>query len=317
MKKQHNSGPYKQKSLKQTTIKVTENSPLMNFLQNHFPHQSRTTIKSILVHRQVSIDGRIITRHDHQLQPGQTVTVNWSRAPEEIRYPGLKIIFEDKYLIVIEKEAGMLSIATDKETMKTAYSILSSHVKKNGQKNKIFVVHRLDRETSGIMIFAKNQEVQQKLQERWSETIMERTYVAVAEGSFEKDKGTIINYLYESKALKMYITPDTALGQKAVTHFRVMMKNDSYTLLEINLETGRKNQIRVHMQELGHSIIGDKKYGSTVNPVRRLGLHALIISFIHPESGKIMRFETPVPSIFLKLFRNPKKNPKTTNPDFL
>jgi 23S rRNA pseudouridine1911/1915/1917 synthase len=304
MRNQRNIGSSKQKTQKQTNVKVTESAPLMSFLQLRFPEQSRTTIKSILVHRQVSVDGRITTRHDHALQPGQTVTINWSRVPEEIHYPGLKIIFEDKYLIVIEKEAGMLSIATEKETSKTAYSILSAHVKKSDQENKIFVVHRLDRETSGIMIFAKSQDIQQKLQERWPETIQERTYVAVAEGTFEKEEGTVTHYLFESKALKMHVTKDPAQGQKAITHFRVMKKNESYTLLEINLETGRKNQIRVQMQELGHSIIGDKKYGSVVNPLRRLGLHALILSFLHPETGKTMRFETRVPSNFLNLFSN-------------
>jgi 23S rRNA pseudouridine1911/1915/1917 synthase len=303
MKKQPKSGFNQQKPGKQFDIKVEESSTLLNFLRLRFPEKSRTTIKSILVHRQVSVDERVVTKHDHPLSQGQILTINWLRSPEIIHYPGFKILFEDEYLIVIEKEAGMLSIATDKETEKTAYSLLSSHVKKADPKNKIFVVHRLDRETSGVMLFARSQDVQQKLQEKWTETIMERTYIAVAEGSFEKDDGTITSYLHESKALKMYSGSDPRSGQKAVTHYRVLMKDENFTLLEVNLETGRKNQIRVHMQDLGHSIAGDKKYGSNLNPIHRLGLHAQVISFRHPESGKVMRYETPIPPKFLKLFK--------------
>lgn len=288
---------------KQTIIKINESASLMSFLRKNLTDKSRTSIKSLLLHRQVSVDDKVVTRHDYPLLTGQTVTINWSGTQETANYPGIKILFEDQFLIVIEKEAGMLSIATEKEIEKTAYSLLSRHVKKENPKNKIFVVHRLDRETSGVMLFAKSQEVQRKLQERWAETIMERTYIAVTEGEFEKDEGTITSYLHESKALKMYSASDSHNGQKAVTHFRVLMKNSNYSLLEVNLETGRKNQIRVHMQDLGHSIAGDKKYGAVQNPIKRLGLHARIISFIHPGTGNPMRFETDIPAKFLKLFR--------------
>jgi 23S rRNA pseudouridine1911/1915/1917 synthase len=302
MQQHRKSGSKKRDTPKQTTLQVSEPIEIMNFLQLRFPDKSRTTIKSILTHRQVSVDHKIVTSHDHSLLPGQLVVINWGKVPEEIYYPGLKILFEDEYLIVIDKEAGLLSISTNKETEKTAYSILSDHVKRDGHRNKIFVVHRLDRETSGVMLFAKSKEVQQKLQERWSETIMERTYIAVTEGLFDKDEGTITNFLYESKALKMYSGSDPKIGQKAVTHYRVIMKNENYSMLEVNLETGRKNQIRVHMQDLGHSIIGDKKYGSIQNPIKRIGLHARIISFIHPGNGEALRFETEIPPKFLKLF---------------
>jgi len=236
------------------------------------------------------------------LLPGQDVIITWNRMAEDIHYPGMKILFEDEYLIVIEKEAGLLSISTDKETEKTAYSMLSHHVKKADPKNKIFVVHRLDRETSGVMLFAKSQEIQSLLQEEWKKTIMERTYVAVVEGQFEKEAGTITSWLRESKALIVYSSQDPSTGQKAVTHFKVLKQNNGYALLEINLETGRKNQIRVHMKVIGHSIAGDKKYGATTNPLKRLGLHAQILSFMHPKTGKVVRFETMIPLKFLKLF---------------
>jgi 23S rRNA pseudouridine1911/1915/1917 synthase len=301
------SNPYKvgfgiKDAIKQTHIQVTHPERLLNFLLIHLKDKSRTTIKSILTHRQVSVDHKIITRHDYPLTEGQLVIIAWGRVPEEVRYPGMKILSEDEYLIVIEKEAGLLSIATDKETEKTAYSMLSHHVKKEDPKNKIFVVHRLDRETSGVMLFAKNQEIQALLQEEWKKTIMERTYLAVVEGHLEQEQGTITSWLRESKALIVYSSQDAEKGQKAVTHYKVLKQKNNFALLEVNLETGRKNQIRVHMQDIGHSIVGDKKYGATTNPLKRLGLHAQILSFKHPKTGKVVRFETPIPPKFLKFF---------------
>jgi 23S rRNA pseudouridine1911/1915/1917 synthase len=287
---------------KQTIADVKEPALLLNFLRVHFPDKSRTTIKSLLSHRQVSVDHKIVSRHDYPLTPGQLVQITWTRMPDETRYPGMKILFEDEYLIVIEKEAGLLSIATEKETDKTAYSILSHHVKKANPKNKIFVVHRLDRETSGVMLFAKSPEIQSHLQEEWKQMIMERTYIAMVEGSFEQVKGTITSWLRESKALIVYSSQDSNKGQKAVTHYKVLKQKGGFALLEVNLETGRKNQIRVHMQDIGHSIAGDKKYGAISNPIKRLGLHAGVLSFRHPKTGKVVRFESPIPSSFLKIF---------------
>jgi 23S rRNA pseudouridine1911/1915/1917 synthase len=287
---------------KQTVIQITEPSSLMQFLQLHFKDKSRTTIKSLLTHRQVSVDHKIVTQHDHALHPGQIIIVNWGKTAEEIHYPDMRILFEDEYLIVIEKEAGLLSIATDKEIEKTAYSMLSFHVKKADPRNKIFVVHRLDRETSGVMLFAKSQEIQFLLQEEWKNTILERTYLAVVEGVFEKNHGTITSWLRESKALIVYSSQDPDKGQKSVTHYRVLKQNNSYAMLEINLETGRKNQIRVHMQDIGHSIVGDKKYGAKSSPIGRLGLHAQVLSFRHPKTNKIVKFETQIPPKFSRLF---------------
>ncbi len=274
------------------------------------PDKSRTTIKSLLSHRQVSVNHRFITQFNYELQPGNEVVISRSKIPEVIRYHGLQILFEDPFLIVIEKEAGLLSIATDKEKELTAYSILSDHIKKENQANRIFVVHRLDRETSGVMIFAKSKKIQADLQEVWNETIQERTYLAITEGAVEKSEDTIISYLHESKALIVYSNQNPDRGQKAITHYKVIKKNDDFSMLIVNLETGRKNQIRVHMKDIGHSIIGDKKYGATQNPIRRLGLHAYILSFRHPVTNTVMRFETPVPKAFLKLFdKAPKKKP--------
>lgn len=282
-------------------IKVTQNNILMKFLLENVKGKKRDNFKTLLKDGQVSVDGEIITWFNHPLAVGQVVKISPEKALKTT-YPGINIIFEDQFLIVVEKKAGILSISTEKEKDQTAYSILGKHVKEQDPANKIFVVHRLDRETSGIMIFAKSEEIQAKLQENWNETIIERTYIAVVEKPVEMDKDVITSYLRESKALIVYSSNKPSEGQKAITHYSTIKKNAKYSLLELNLETGRKNQIRVHMQVIGHSIIGDKKYGSTDSPINRLGLHAQVLAFTHPITKEQMRFETPIPKVFLKLF---------------
>jgi len=287
---------------KQTQLIVKDASGLLKFLIAQMPGKSRTTVKSLLAHRQVAIDNHTITHFDYPLEPGQTVTITHGRIAEEIKYRGLRILFEDPYLIVIEKEAGMLSIATAKEKLLTTYSILSTHVKKEDPANRIFVVHRLDRDTSGVMVFAKSEEVQSLMQRAWQEAVIERTYVAVVEGVVENEEGTIRSFLKENKALVMYSTRNPGEGDEAITHYKVLKRNEDFSLLEVKLQTGRKNQIRVHMKDIGHPIAGDKKYGSKQNPLGRTGLHARILSFIHPVTGTEIRYETPVPQRFMTLF---------------
>lgn len=293
-----------QKKQKQEQLTVIESTKLLVYLIEQLRGKSRTTIKSLLAHRQVSVDHHTVTQFDYPLEPGQTVSICYGRVAEEARYKGLRILFEDPWLIIIEKEAGLLSIATAKEKLQTAYSILSGHVKKENPANKIFVIHRLDRDTSGIMVFAKNQEVQSRLQRAWQDSVMERTYVAVTEGEVQNEKGTIRSFLSENKAFVMYSTSKPGEGDEAITHYKLLKRNTHYSLLEVELETGRKNQIRVHMKEMGHPVIGDKKYGSSVNPIGRTGLHARVLAFIHPITGKEIRYETAVPYKFLTLFAN-------------
>ncbi len=192
--------------------------------------------------------------------------------------------------------------STEKQKDNTAYSILSSHVKKQDPRNRIFVVHRLDRETSGLMMFAKSEKIQKLLQESWNATIEERTYLAVVEGYVEKKQDTITSYLVESKALIVYSSKNPEVGQKAVTHYEVLKSNKNFSLLKVNLETGRKNQIRVHAKGMGHSVIGDEKYGAKTDPIKRLGLHAWVLAFKHPTTGKDFRFETEIPAKFTNLF---------------
>ncbi|HCT30189.1 MAG TPA: RNA pseudouridine synthase [Bacteroidales bacterium] len=282
-------------------VKVNQDNTLMKFLLENVKGKNRDNFKTLLNNGQVSVNGEIVTWYNQPVLSGQEVKISWEKQLRKI-YAGVRIIFEDQYVIVIEKDTGVLSISTEKEKYQTAYSILSQHVKEQNPSNKIFVVHRLDRETSGIMIFAKSEDIQAKLQENWNDTIIERTYVAVVEKPVEKDSDIITSYLRESKALIVYSSQNPEHGQQAVTHYRVIKKNAKYSLLAVNLETGRKNQIRVHMQDIKHPVVGDKKYGSIVNPINRLGLHAQVLAFTHPITKEQMRFETSVPSIFLKLF---------------
>ncbi|MBA4854074.1 RluA family pseudouridine synthase [Emticicia sp. BO119] len=285
----------------ETKFVVKEETELLVFLLKNI-NKSRNDVKVLLRDRHIFIDGRTVSQFNHILKPEQVVEVSWKKAPEEQRQKGLSIVFEDQYLVVIEKQEGVLSIATEKQKDNNAYSTLSAYVKRQNPGNRIFIVHRLDRETSGLMIFAKSEKIQKLLQESWNETIEERTYLAVTEGSVEKDKGMITSYLVENRALVVYSSQNPDIGQKAITHYEVLRRSNKYSLVKFNLETGRKNQIRVHAKDLKHPIVGDAKYGATGNPINRLGLHAWVLSFKHPITKENLRFETKVPAKFMKLF---------------
>ncbi len=282
-------------------FKVTQNAELMAFLMAQMPHKSRTNIKSLLTKKQVLVDGKPISQYNHRLVPGQKVEIGGTRISPEQKFREYTILYEDQDVIVIDKQAGLLSMATENEKRATAFSLLSSHVKRQAPENKIFIVHRLDRETSGLMLFAKSEPIKRKLQESWNDTIIDRTYIAVVEGVVEPSEGVITSYLSEDKMFKMHSSPDPEKGQRAVTHYVTLKCNKEYSLLKVNLETGRKNQIRVHMQDLGHPVVGDRKYGAAASPVKRLALHALRLSFVHPSTGKEMTFETKIPRALARL----------------
>jgi 23S rRNA pseudouridine1911/1915/1917 synthase len=285
-----------------TQFKVPEDTELLVFLLTNITNRSRSDIKTLLRDKQIYVDGQPISQFNHSLKPEQVVEVKWKKAPEEQKLRGLSIIFEDQYLIIIEKQAGVLSIATEKQKDNTAYSTLSSYVKKQDPRNRIFVVHRLDRETSGLMMFAKSEKIQKLLQESWNATIEERTYLAVVEGYVEKKQDTITSYLVESKALVVYSSKNPEVGQQAITHYEVLRSNKNFSLLKVNLETGRKNQIRVHAKDIGHSVVGDEKYGAKTDPIKRLGLHAWVLAFKHPITKKDLRFESEIPLKFTNIF---------------
>jgi 23S rRNA pseudouridine1911/1915/1917 synthase len=292
-----------QKKTKKDTFTVEREEALLAFLLARLPVKGRSTLKAVLRSRQVFVDGQPVSQFDHPLVPGSLVTVQWDR--ESTRKPPtrsrLNIVFEDADLIVIDKPSGLLTVATDLEKRRTAYSQLSDHVKLEDPDNKIFVVHRLDRETSGLLLFAKNSTVKLQIQENWETTVSQRTYVGVVEGVVEPAEGTIVSYLAETSAFRVYSTTNAQGGKKAITNYRKIGGNDRFSLLLINLETGRKHQIRVHMQDLGHPIVGDKKYGSSGNPIRRIALHAQVLAFTHPRTGLPCRFETRIPEKFLQI----------------
>lgn len=285
-----------------TSFKVIEPTELMPFLFTQFPDQGRNSVKSLLAHHQVSVDGEVVTQYNYPLKVGQQVSVQRGIVRQGSQTQKLEILFEDPHLIVIAKQAGLLSIATAQEKEKTAYSILSDHVKANDPKQRIFIVHRLDRDTSGVMLFAKSEKVKQRLQADWKGAVQERTYIVIVEGRVTPPEGTITSWLKESKTLTMFSSPTPNGGQKAVTHYRVLKMSKDYSMLEVKLDTGRKNQIRVHMQSMGHSVVGDKKYGNSQDPIRRLGLHAKVLAFRHPITGKELRFKCEIPREFQKLF---------------
>ena len=294
----------KTKAPGETTLRVTEPAELMQFLLAKMGGMSRNSVKSLLSHRQVMVNGKVTTLFNTALKAGDTVLISSARGNIELTHPKLKIIFEDQYLIVVEKKEGLLTVTTGKSDETTAFSILKNYVKKASPQNRIYVVHRLDRETSGVIMFAKTREIQLALQENWHRVITRRVYVALVEGKVEKPEDTIVTWLTENeKSLKIHSSKVDNGGQQAVTHYRTIKSNDKFSLLEVELETGRKNQIRVHMQDIGHPIVGDKKYGSEVSPIGRVGLHARVLAFIHPMSLENVTFETHVPKTFTSVFR--------------
>ncbi len=286
---------------------IDREDSLLAFLLANSPERSRKLVKAVLGAGQVWVNGRPVTQFDHPLLPGQRVEVCWQQAVAPTAAPGLKIIHEDEELIVIDKPSGLLTVATDKEKRKTAYALLSDYLKARDPKNKIFIIHRLDRETSGLLMFAKNETIKRQIQETWEATIAERTYVAVVEGQVEPPAGIVTSWLTESKAFIVYSSQNPKLGKKSVTHYKKILESPEYSLIKLSLETGRKHQIRVHMQDIGHPVIGDVKYGASANPIRRMGLHAQVLAFTHPATGKLWRFETPIPEKFLRLFGAGKK----------
>lgn len=291
------------KEKRNLTFKVKEQNELMKFLIENLPNKNRNNIKSLLKNKQVLVDGAAISQFNHPLNPGQEVMITESRFSDK-DMKGIKVVYEDEYLIAVEKASGILSIATDKEREKTAYNIVKNYVKSRNPLEKLFIVHRLDRETSGVMIFAKTEEMQQILQTNWQKMVLERTYVAVVEGKVEKNSDTIISYLKENSAFVTFSSDKEIEGsKKAVTHYTMLKRSKGFSLVEANIETGRKNQIRVHMQSLGHSVVGDKKYGATTNPLGRLGLHAKSIIFKHPKTGKVLSFQTGIPAKFSGMFK--------------
>lgn len=279
---------------------------LMDFLMEAMSI-SRNKAKDILAGHGVTVNKQIVSRYDFEVQPGMSVFVSRHKQKNELKSKFVNIVYEDPYIIVVEKNIGILSVpATAKQY--SVKDILNEYFAKRHFKCTAHAVHRLDRETSGLMMYAKNLDVQMILEEHWQEIVTDRRYVAVVCGKMEQEGGTISSWLKDNKAYVTYSSPTDNGGKFAVTHYHTLDARDRYSLVELKLETGRKNQIRVHMQDIGHPIVGDSKYGNGSNPIKRLGLHAYCLNFYHPVTGEPMDFSTPIPSSFLKLFPEQEKN---------
>ena len=292
----------KEQSRPLQSLKVADNSELLDFLTQQKVKKSRSAIKLLLTHKQVKVNNKVVSLHNYQLVTGDLVTIHkTTKTQESKQLKGLKIIYEDNALVVINKEAGLLTIATDKEKRETAYSIVSEYLKDSDPKSRVFVLHRLDRETSGLMMFAKDKEVQEIMQKNWDDIILTRSYVAVVEGTLSPEEGSIVSWLTEDKNYVMHSSFIDNGGQKAITHYRTLKANDHFSLIELNLETGRKNQIRVHLQHVGHPIIGEK-YGSRAKLIKRVALHANELTFVHPITRENLQFKLGIPEKMRSLF---------------
>ena len=283
-------------------FQVTEEQPLLEFLLSNVK-QSKNKIKLTLQGQGVKVNGKTVTQFDYQLQPGMKVAVSKTKRnqqPFKSRY--VKIVYEDRWLIVIEKQPGILSMAGGHSSLNVK-TVLDDYFKKSRQKCTAHVVHRLDRDTSGLMVYAKDMETEQILEHNWHQIVYDRRYVAVLSGEMEQDDGTIQNWLKDNKAYITYSSPIDNGGKLAITHFHVLDRTTDHSLVEFKLETGRKNQIRVHAADMGHPVCGDVKYGNGDDPLHRLCLHAWLLCFEHPWTHQPMEFETTIPSTFKHLFK--------------
>lgn len=275
--------------------------PLLAFISDKLKDKSRTDLKAWLRHGHFRIDGTVQTAFDAPIQPGMKVEVNTTRPFVVLRNPRLQLLYEDDDIIVINKGYGLLSVGTQSHKKEeSAYDILRGYVKQQNPHNKLYVVHRLDRDTSGLMMFAKSEEAQENLRHNWNNMVLDRLYVALLEGYVKEDNGFVKSHLTENSQFVVYSTDNSEEGKLALTRFKVLKRGNGLSLVEFSLDTGRKNQIRVHASEMGHPISGDRKYGAKESRLHRLCLHARTLRFAHPITRKDMRFEIPVPARFLQ-----------------
>ena len=295
------------------TFTVAENGPLLSTLLKSFPENKRTKIKQLLKFGAVAVNGKTVTRHDHALKIGDRIDFRKKlknsgtpTAQESGRQPTLEppfpIVYEDESLVVIEKPEGLLTVATEKIKNRTAYYQLTDYVRSCGPtgKERIFIVHRLDRDSSGLLVFAKSEAIKLALQKNWDK--VEKRYYAVVEGTPQKPSGTLESHLAEDKFRRVYSTGESKFSKYAATHYQLIKTSGKFSLLEITIFTGRKNQIRVHMSDQGHPNIGDEKYGGVSDPAGRLGLHACLLSFTHPVTQEKLVFKSDLPQKLKKLF---------------
>ncbi len=282
---------------------VDQPAELLPYLFATWPEEKKKQIRTWLKHQAVTVNGRAITQFNHPLVPGDVVAIRSDRfaIPKTMLGAGIKVYHEDAHLIVIDKPPNLLSIASEAEGEKTAYFQLTDYVRRGSptSKERVWIVHRLDRETSGLMVFAKTEAAKAALQGGWD--TFEKRYEAVTEGRLKQESGTFESDLDETNPFKVFSAPRSAITRHAITHYKVLARREWRTLVELTLETGRRHQIRVHLADSGCPIIGDKKYGANSDPVERLGLHSCLLRFTHPATAAELRFESPMPRELAKL----------------
>ena len=281
------------------TFKVLADAILIDFIMEKMHGISRNRAKALISNRVVLVNNAITTHPLTELKAGQVVQLDRSKHKKAFHSNDIDIVYEDPYLLVVDKRPGLLSMSNNTR-QQTVQTVLNRYLEKGGGRNTSHLVHRLDRDTSGLMVYAKDVQTQQSLIDGWQHLVTDRRYIALVEGELESQRGRIQSWLTEDKRFITHSSPVDNGGKFAVTHYNVIESSNGYSLVECELKTGRKNQIRVHMADLGHPVVGDHKYGSEIDPMRRLGLHAYMLCFTHPVTGKHLRFETPVPVPFEK-----------------
>ena len=284
--------------------KVKRESELLTYLIEELKF-SRNNAKGLLSHHLIAIDGAPVSQFNFMIYPGDSLIISKNPIKKKEREK-LPIIYEDDYIIALNKPFGLLSVASDKEKAITAYRLVMDYVQDKDRKNRIFVVHRLDKETSGVLIFAKSDELKEAFQNSWNDLVSKRGYYAIVEGNLTKKEDTITNYLKMNSLNLMYIASSKdPKAQKCITKYNVLKENKKYSLLDVNIFTGRKNQIRVTLGSLGHFVLGDDKYGEPDNPINRLCLHAYELDIKNPLTGKVYKLKAPIPDDFNLLMKNP------------
>jgi len=281
--------------------KVTNETTLLPFLFETLKDRSKTDVRSLLKNRHVAIKGKAVTQFDTPLLPGDQVEINFGRAFFKFKNPQVRIVFEDEWIVVIEKASGLLSVANDRVREKNAFEIVREYVRHSNPDANLYVCHRLDQYTSGLLIFAKDEGFMNELRQNWDFYVKERKYICVTERIPEREEDTIESLLTQNDRMQVFSTNDETKGKLAVTHYRVLRTHGRFAMLDVEIFTGKKNQIRVHLSEMGCPIAGDTKYGAQTNPAGRLMLHNYRLAFIHPITGELLRFSLPTPPIFRQL----------------
>ncbi len=282
---------------KELIFKVLEGDELLPFIMRKMDGISRTKAKNMLSRGSVAVDNKNVTRHNYRLVPGMVVRIAKNHKLNSFDNKWVKIVYEDQYIFVVDKKAGIICHSPNPAD-ETLQSILNQYLERNHQRCHAHTVHRLDRDTSGLMLFAKDKKTALKFEENWKETVYDRRYVALVHGEMRKTEGTISSWLKDNAQFVTYSSKFDNGGKYAVTHYKLIKVSDGYSLVELRLDTGRKNQIRVHLADIGFPVVGDRKYGDGDDKIRRLGLHAYKLYFKHPVTGEDLKFETEIPRAF-------------------